>query len=89
MLGRWIYPLEHHVDQLTLKTGQKLEVPFRQMLIVSTNLDPEAVMDPAFLRRMGYRLYVGDPNPAMYERRFPATLSASSISLAKSSGDVL
>lgn len=70
LLSRWIYPLEHRIDQLTLQNGQKLEVPFQQMLIVSTNLDPESVMDPAFLRRMGYRLYVGDPTPAMYERIF-------------------
>lgn len=70
LLSRWIFPLENQVDHLTLRTGQKLSVPFRQILIVSTNLDPEAVMDPAFLRRMGYRLYLGDPTPAEYEQIF-------------------
>jgi hypothetical protein len=70
LLGRWIYPLEHRVDHLTLQTGQKLEVPFRQMLIVSTNIDPDKVMDPAFLRRMGYRIYLGSPTPEEYGRIF-------------------
>jgi hypothetical protein len=70
LLGRWIYPLEHQVDHLTLNTGQKFEVPFRQLLIVSTNLDPTKVMGPAFLRRMGYRLLLDDPTPAEYERIF-------------------
>ena len=40
LLNRWIHPLERGVDFLTLRTGQQLEVPFRQLLMVSTNLDP-------------------------------------------------
>ena len=72
LLGRWIYPMEHQVDYLTLQTGQKFEVPFRQMLIVSTNLNPEKVMNPAFLRRMGYRIYLGDPTPEAYAKVFAA-----------------
>lgn len=70
LLSRWVFPLENGVDYLTLQTGQKLEVPFRQRLIVSTNLDPERVMNPAFLRRMGYRMYLGDPTPEYYVEIF-------------------
>jgi len=66
LLSRWIFPLENRVDFLTLKTGQKLQVPFRQHLVVSTNLDPDTMLSPAFMRRMGYRLYVGDPSPDAY-----------------------
>ena len=61
LLNRWIIPLENRIDYLTLHTGLKIMVPFRQMLVVATNLDPNKVMDPAFLRRMGYRVYVGAP----------------------------
>jgi hypothetical protein len=70
LLSRWIFPLENGLDYLTLQTGQKIEVPFSQKLIVSTNLDPDKVMSPAFLRRMGYRLYLGDPSPADYIQIF-------------------
>ena len=70
LLNRWTFPLEHGVDYLTLETGQKLQVPFSQMLIVCTNLDPELVMDPAFLRRMGYRLFLDDPSPQAYSEIF-------------------
>ena len=70
LLNRWIIPLEYQVDHLTLRTGQKLEVPFRQMLVISTNLDPDVVMTPALLRRMGYRIYLGAPTPESYERIF-------------------
>ena len=70
MLNRWIHPLERGIDFLTLQTGQQIEVPFEQMLIVSTNLDPEKLMTPAFLRRMGYRLHMQDPSAEQYSRIF-------------------
>jgi hypothetical protein len=70
MLNRWIVPLEHGIDYLTLQTGQKIQVPFLLMLIIATNLNLAAVTDPAFLRRMGYRLYLGAPTPALYARIF-------------------
>lgn len=70
LLNRWIHPLETGVDFLTLRTGQQLEVPFRQMLVVSTNLDPDAVMPPAFLRRMGYRLRMEAPSVEQYTTIF-------------------
>jgi len=45
-------------------------VPLRHVLIIATNLSPESVTDPAFLRRMGYRLYLGPPTPEQYARIF-------------------
>lgn len=66
LLNRWITPLEYQIDYLTLQTGQKIEVPFLQMLMMATNLDPNKLMDPAFLRRMGYRLYLGYPSADQY-----------------------
>jgi Mg-chelatase subunit ChlI len=70
LLNRWVVPLEKQVDYLTLRTGQQIQVPFRQMLVVSTNLDPDAVMTPAFLRRIGYRIHVKDPTPDDYAEIF-------------------
>jgi hypothetical protein len=66
LLNRWIVPLEGRVDYLTLHTGKKIEVPFEQLLIFATNLDPSDLVDDAFLRRMGYRLYVNAPDKQMY-----------------------
>ncbi|HEX8199375.1 MAG TPA: hypothetical protein VF590_02730, partial [Isosphaeraceae bacterium] len=70
LLNRWIIPLEYEVDYLNLRTGQKIEVPFLQSLIIATNLDPMGVMDPAFLRRMGYRLQLHAPTPDQYAEIF-------------------
>jgi predicted ATPase with chaperone activity len=70
LLNRFITPMEHHIDYFTLNTGQKIQVPLRHVLIIATNLDPESVTDPAFLRRMGYRVYLGAPTPEQYARIF-------------------
>ena len=66
LLNRWIIPLERQTDYLTLHTGKKIEVPFEQLLIFSTNLDPKGLVDDAFLRRIAYRLYIGPPNRERY-----------------------
>jgi hypothetical protein len=70
LLNRFITSMEHQIDYFTLNTGQKLQVPLRHVLIIATNLDPATVTDPAFLRRMGYRLYLGAPNPEQYAKIF-------------------
>jgi len=70
LLNRWIVPLENHVDHLTLQTGQKIQVPFDLLLIVATNLTVEEVADPAFLRRMGYRLHMERPTKERYSEIF-------------------
>jgi predicted ATPase with chaperone activity len=70
LLNRWIIPLENHIDYLTLHTGKKIEIPFEQLLVFATNLDPHALVDEAFLRRMGYRLAFTTPSYGMYTTIF-------------------
>ena len=70
LLNRWIIPLEHGFDYFSLHSGHKIKVPFQQMLLVATNLDPERVMDAAFLRRMGYRVHLATPGPSRYREIF-------------------
>jgi predicted ATPase with chaperone activity len=63
LLNRWIVPLENNCDYLTLPTGKKIQIPFQQLIIFSTNLDPNSLVDEAFLRRVPYKIFVGDPSP--------------------------
>jgi predicted ATPase with chaperone activity len=58
ILNRWILPLDRRVDYLNLSYGLKFQVPFELMLVFSTNLDPSALMDPAFLRRLPNKIMV-------------------------------
>jgi len=62
LLNRWIVPLEKHVDFLSLPNGKKIQVPFDQLIIFSTNLEPKDLVDEAFLRRIPYKIEVTDPN---------------------------
>jgi len=66
LLNRWIVPLETRVDFLTLHTGKKVEIPFDQLIVFSTNIDPKALVDEAFLRRIRHKIEVGNPS----EREF-------------------
>jgi energy-coupling factor transporter ATP-binding protein EcfA2 len=68
LLNRWIIPLENNCDYLTLPTGKKIQVPFEQLIIFSTNLDPHSLADEAFLRRVPYKIFVGDPSPEEYRQ---------------------
>lgn len=61
LLNRWIVPLEKRVDFLTLHTGKKIEVPFDQLIIFSTNLEPKELVDEAFLRRIRYKVQITNP----------------------------
>jgi hypothetical protein len=70
LLNRWIVPLERRVDYLALHTGKKIEVPFEQLVVFSTNLDENDLADQAFLRRMGYRARVEPPTPTAYSEIF-------------------
>ena len=70
LLNRWIIPLEQRHDYLTLTTGKKIQVPFEQVIIFATNLTVSDIADEAFLRRMGYRLYVMTPGPDTYATIF-------------------
>lgn len=70
LLNRWVVPLEQRRDHLTLASGKKLVVPFDCFVIFSTNLEPRALGDEAFLRRIQYKIEVTDPGRDEYERIF-------------------
>ncbi len=56
LLNRWIVPMEYFFDHLSLPNGQQVTIPFILTLAFSSNLDPEKISDPAFLRRLGYKI---------------------------------
>ncbi len=70
LLNRWIVPLESRHDFLTLASGRKIQVPFQQLIIFSTNLDPESLVDEAFLRRLPYKIHMTDPRDEEFHHLF-------------------
>jgi len=72
LLNRWIVPLERRVDYLKLHTGKSFSLPFDELVIFSTNLTPRDLMDPAFLRRIPYKLEVCAPTRDEFRQIFQA-----------------
>ncbi len=70
LLNRWIVPLESRIDFLKLHTGKSFSIPFEETIIFSTNLEPEDLMDPAFLRRLPYKIEVSAPSIERYRDIF-------------------
>ena len=69
LLNRFIVPMEKKVDYLDLSaSGRKIELPFLCQVVFSTNLSPTELVDEAFLRRMAYKIGVGNPSPEAFGR---------------------
>lgn len=66
LLNRWIIPLENKIDFLTLPSGKKVSVPFEQIVMFSTNLKPDDLVDEAFLRRVPYKMQICDPSESEF-----------------------
>jgi predicted ATPase with chaperone activity len=70
LLNRWIIPLENRIDYLSMSNGRKIEVPFEQLIIFSTNLEPHDLADDAFLRRIPFKVEIGDPSQREFHLLF-------------------
>ena len=69
-LNRWIVPMESGFDTFKLKTGRAITVPFDELLIFATNLEPSELIDPAFLRRIPYKIELFGPTFDEYRQIF-------------------
>lgn len=66
LMNRWIVPLDRRVDYLALNTGTKFSVPFDVRVVFSSNLAPEELVDPAFARRLSYKIHLFAMNAQSY-----------------------
>ncbi len=76
LLNRWIVPLESRKDFMKLHTGKSFSLPFDALVVFSTNMPPGQLMDPAFLRRIPYKIEVTGPSPAEFGDIFRAVARA-------------
>jgi len=72
LLNRWVVPLDRGVDFLSLAGGKKIEIPFEPCVVFATNLDPLALADEAFMRRIQTKIKIG----AVSEQQFHAIFRA-------------
>ncbi len=79
LLNRCIVPMESRVDYLKLHTGKSFSLPFDELVIFCTNLSPSALMDPAFLRRIPYKIEMAGPSAEEYRKIFHMCAKASGL----------
>lgn len=79
LLNRWIVPMEKQVDYLTLHTGRKIEVPFDELIVFSTNLPPRDLVDEAFLRRIRHKIEIKDPTFEEFREIFKRVCQAKQV----------
>ncbi|MBL4806702.1 MAG: ATPase, partial [Rhodobacteraceae bacterium] len=70
LINRWIVPMEEGFDILTLQSGQKFIVPFDTKVMFSTNFAPASIFDTAALRRIYYKIYIGNPSQSDFLKIF-------------------
>ena len=87
LLNRWIIPLENRIDYLKLNTGITFKLPFDELVIFSTNLAPADLMDPAFLRRIPYKIELLGPSRAEYRQIFERAAAAFGLTLTDAAFD--
>jgi hypothetical protein len=89
LLNRWIVPLENGFDFLKLHTGRTFELPFEVRVMFSTNLEPDDLMDSAFMRRIPFKLEVGQPTPEQFKTIFSAAAAKNNIPLSDEMLDLI
>ena len=79
LLNRWIVPLEKRYDYLNTSNGKKVQVPFDQLVVFSTNLEPKDLVDDAFLRRIPYKIEVENPSTENFVKLFAIMCKAMKV----------
>jgi predicted ATPase with chaperone activity len=79
LLNRWIVPLESRRDYMKLHTGKSFALPFDELVIFSTNMPPSQLMDPAFLRRIPYKIEVAGPTAPEFREIFRLVADARGV----------
>jgi len=83
LLNRWIVPMESRIDFFKLHTGKSFFIPFDELLIFSTNLEPDDLMDPAFLRRIRYKIELDEPTKEDFRRIFETISGKAKLELTE------
>ena len=73
LLNRFITPMEHQIDYFTLRTGQKIQLPLRHVLIIATNLSPERGHGPGLPAAHGLSALPGTAHAGTVRAEFSSS----------------
>ena len=89
LLNRLIIPLERRADVLNLPSGRSFIVPFDLLIVFSTNLAPESLVDEAFLRRVPFTIHAQNPTEEEFREVFRRTAQKFGLSCDPAQVDYL
>lgn len=89
LLNRWILPLEGRIDYLTMDSGMSFLIPFDALVVFSTNMQPADLMDPAFLRRIPYKIEISAPSEEDFRTIFAAAASRAGLAISRDALDYI
>ena len=72
-----------------MASGKKFQVPFEQLIIFSTNLDPKDLVDDAFLRRIRHKVGINAPHAGRVREDLRGQLQAAGHELRPEAVDYL
>jgi len=83
LFDRWIVPLEHHIDYLTVGADARFKTPCNAIIVFSTNLEPGELTDDAVLRRLAYKIKLGPLPVDLYMRVWIAVCDEMKVTFDK------
>lgn len=89
LLNRWIINLDRQIDYLSMHTGMKFEIPFDQLVIFATNLEPRSLVDEAFLRRIRYKIRIEHPSEDEFREIFERVCASNAVPFNRDTYDHL
>ena len=89
LLNRWIVPLDKRVDYLSLNYGLSFKIPFEEIVVFSTNLDPNDLADDAFLRRLQNKIYLDAVDDTVFDEIFHRLVSERNLPCEPASEELL
>lgn len=89
LMNRWIVPLDRRVDHFVLHTGKQFELPFHLSVVFSSNLTPADLADEAFLRRLGYKIYIGEVSTDDYRKIFGQACARTGVACSEAAFEYL
>lgn len=89
LLNRWLVPLEHQIDHLSLDSGETIDVPFDLLLVFASNIPPASLGDEAFFRRIRHKVHIDDPTEQDFRHILRREVAAAGMHYAEKNADHL
>ena len=78
-MNRWIVPLDRENRLSDPGWRKKIEVPFEMLVVFASNLEPEQLVDPAFLRRIQTKIRIGEVSDKQFCEIFQRVASEKQV----------